>query len=324
MKTLDCKVGYLCNNHCLHCAISDMRRELKNRNKQTDLTTQEIFKILDENKKQYDNIVLTGGEITLRKDFLQILEKANQYELIQVQTNGRKINTDLARSIAIYRNKISFAVAIHGSNDKVHDAITQVKHSFNETVNGIKALRQNNLKVCMKVVVSALNYKQLPEIVQLANQLNVNRINFAYVHGCGDARINIKQLLVQYDKIRQYINTALDIAETYHILADLETFPFCTFDSKHWHKSCDLNLLTENTVCIPTNADQFEWDRQGRSKDKCKYDCCKKCMLRNICEGTWSEYPWSLDKPAIESDNIVLTPENAIVKINLLNLVTNK
>jgi MoaA/NifB/PqqE/SkfB family radical SAM enzyme len=72
-STADIKVGYLCNNHCLHCAIGDFKRELEENNVATDLTTQQVFQLLENQACTADNCVLTGGEITLRKDCAQLI-----------------------------------------------------------------------------------------------------------------------------------------------------------------------------------------------------------------------------------------------------------
>ena len=55
---------FSCNNNCIHCVISDKFSE-------KDLTLQEIKKIIDNYIKKYGTIqlTLTGGEITIRKDF---------------------------------------------------------------------------------------------------------------------------------------------------------------------------------------------------------------------------------------------------------------
>lgn len=77
MKSVaDIKVGYLCNNRCLHCAIGDMKRDLEQDGVSTDLTTEQVFQLLEQQSKDADGCVLTGGEITLRKDCAQLINKA--------------------------------------------------------------------------------------------------------------------------------------------------------------------------------------------------------------------------------------------------------
>lgn len=101
MKSVaDIKVGYLCNNRCLHCAIGDMKRDLEQDGVSTDLTTEQVFQLLEQQSKDADSCVLTGGEITLRKDCAQLINKAiSLYKSVQIQTNGRRITQQLIDSI---------------------------------------------------------------------------------------------------------------------------------------------------------------------------------------------------------------------------------
>ena len=84
----DLKVGFSCNNKCVHCVIEDKA-------KYRDLYTQEIFDII-KNEVKDEDITLTGGEPTIRNDFLDILKfiKNNTNSKIILQTNGRKFKDE--------------------------------------------------------------------------------------------------------------------------------------------------------------------------------------------------------------------------------------
>lgn len=298
MKILDLKVGYLCNNHCLHCAIDDYRQELINHKKQTELSTHEIFSLLEDNKFLYDSVVLTGGEISIRKDFIQIVRKALEcYSNIQIQTNARKITQEQACFLA--NPKIHLAVALHGSTSDIHDKITQVPHSFDQTIQALRYLSSYGANVCIKVVISRYNYQDLLNIVKLAYELNLYRINFAYVHGCGNARINYKDLFVSYDNIYNYLSRALDFCDQHNIFADLETFPFCKIPIKHFSKSADLALQDNFSDSIPTNEDKYNWDEVRQLEQKRKSQQCFHCVFDNVCEGIWQENAYDVLQPII-------------------------
>ena len=74
MLTYDLKVGYSCNNRCKHCVIEDSKDKLVSQNTTVDLSTDECLKQIEfafEKGAQY--IVLTGGEVTIRKDFKMLI-----------------------------------------------------------------------------------------------------------------------------------------------------------------------------------------------------------------------------------------------------------
>lgn len=120
MLTYDLKVGYACNNRCKHCVIADSKEKLEREKKGTDLTTQECMNQIDTQVKNgISHIVLTGGEITIRKDFIQLLKKCEQENLgITIQTNGRNLwKTEYLDEFKKI-NDIKFITALHGSKKK--------------------------------------------------------------------------------------------------------------------------------------------------------------------------------------------------------------
>ena len=94
MLTYDLKVGYACNNKCKHCVIDDSKDRLIDQKENINLTTEECFSQIDEMvAKGIGNIILTGGEVTIRKDFRELIDKCVKHGLaITIQTNGRNLN----------------------------------------------------------------------------------------------------------------------------------------------------------------------------------------------------------------------------------------
>lgn len=312
MKSVaDIKVGYLCNNRCLHCAIGDMKRDLEQDRVSTDLTTEQVFQLLEQQSKDADCCVLTGGEITLRKDCAQLINKAiSLYKSVQIQTNGRRITQQLIDSICDLK-KCNFAVAVHGSQP-IHDAITHVKNSYTQTVEGLKVLSRAHAETCLKFVLSRVNYKDIDHVVQLADQLDFRRINIAYVHGCGDARVNIDQLLVPYEEIQPYVTRALEKSEQYGIFTDLETFPLCKIDPRFYY--CSDDVYMGKTVCTPVHEDSYDWEYARKVQNKTKPEQCAKCFFRNVCEGHWSEYNLSEMQPMYTNRPPLSGPNEIIIK----------
>ena len=121
MLTYDLKVGYSCNNRCKHCVIDDSKDMLLNKAVSIDLTTNECMEQIDEMlKKRITSIVLTGGEVTIRKDFSELIKKCvDSNLLITVQTNGRKLNdVKIINAIKDVKN-IKFVIALHGKVQKL-------------------------------------------------------------------------------------------------------------------------------------------------------------------------------------------------------------
>jgi len=118
------ELTYGCNLHCLHC-YTDCYNQHDLIKKER--TTEEILHTLDE---LYELGVLwvcfTGGEIFMRKDFLQIYDHAKSKGfLITLFTNGTMFTEAIVDHL---KESPPFCIDIscHGATEETFDGITQV------------------------------------------------------------------------------------------------------------------------------------------------------------------------------------------------------
>lgn len=97
-------VTHRCNMDCVGCYS-----RISNRNLKKDLSLEKIIEILDElEKKEYTNIVISGGEPMLRKDIHRIIEEAKKRNMNTVMiTNG-----SVPVSSLVYENLDALAISI--------------------------------------------------------------------------------------------------------------------------------------------------------------------------------------------------------------------
>ena len=69
-RRLDLKLGFSCNNRCLFCVQGDKRARLEDR------STEALIAELTDARPQCDEVVLTGGEVTIRKDLPAVVRAA--------------------------------------------------------------------------------------------------------------------------------------------------------------------------------------------------------------------------------------------------------
>lgn len=290
MLTYDLKIGYSCNNRCKHCVIEDSRDKLVEQKTSVDLSTEDCFRQVDYAVGQgAEYIVLTGGEVTIRKDFSQLVDYCSQKGLnITIQTNGRRLHTpEVAQALATC-SKIRCVVALHGACSDTHDGITQVAGSFNETCKGIQHIAQHGILTILKVVISKKNRSELTGIVKLADELGVSYICFAFPHGQGGARKRFNEMIPTYSELRPDLDLLIGEAKTCHIQIEFEAIPFCMIPH-------DMQLVGElkyrfgNTLCTPVGEEPFDWG-EVRKSIKSKVPECGRCSMDSICEGVWTEY----------------------------------
>lgn len=290
MLTYDLKVGYSCNNRCKHCVIDDSKDKLIEQHCNVDLSTQECINQIDDALKEgIENIVLTGGEVTIRKDFPTLIEKCTSHSLdITIQTNGRKLSDERIIDAVKDVDKIRFLIALHGDNAETHDTITQVKGSFEETCQGIKKMSELGKLIVLKIVISKFNAKELPGIVKLADELGVKYICFAFPHGQGAARKNFEEVIPQYSFLKPILFELITEAKNRNVNIEFEAIPFCIIPYA-MQLVGELKYYDGDTICTQVKEETFQWS-EVRKSIKAKGEQCSNCDMSSFCEGPWQEY----------------------------------
>jgi len=159
------ELTYGCNLHCVHCYTDCYNRpELIRREMSYDRITQILDQLYDQGCLW---VCFTGGEILLRKDFLDIYAYAKQKGfLITLFTNATLVTEAIADYLKTHP-PFCIDISCHGATEKTFDQITQVKGSFQRFLKGIRLLLERELPVKLKTNVMTLNKHELAQIKAL-------------------------------------------------------------------------------------------------------------------------------------------------------------
>ncbi len=295
MKKADIKVGFLCNNNCFFC-VQGHKKIFGNK------TTREIKASIKEARKDCEIVVFTGGEPTIREDILELVSFAKnlKFKIIQIQSNGRMFAyKDFCQKI-VNAGANEFALALHGHKADLHNYLTQ-QNSFLQVVKGINNLKKMNQSVIMNTVIVKSNYRYLPEITKLLIGLNVDQIQFAFVHALGAAKDNFDKVIPRISLVIPFLVKSLKLGTRFNKKIMVEAIPPCFL--KDFQEHISENSMPEMKIFDLDNiVDNFKEARivEGKMKNT----KCKKCTLFSVCEGPWKEYPerfgWDEFKPVIK------------------------
>lgn len=293
-QLIDLKVGFSCNNKCIHCVVSDKYSE-------KDLLLAEIESLIENYIAQYGRIslTLTGGEITIRKDYCQLMHflknKKDQgdIEFIDIQTNGRLLSKDKVLECTIPVVDF-YLIALHGNTAEIHDSITLSKGSFAETTQGLHKLIQkvNNNTIAIQTVINRNNYKILKNIYRFAyDEFGIQEYNITFPHPLGVAfNTNVTPT---YLEVRDYVNDALRYCLELGINPYLEALPFCVFVDEL--RGYALQFYRKKQ--FQSGVIGFGGEKDGhidysivQNEGYSKYESCINCDFNNICLGVWKEY----------------------------------
>lgn len=310
--TLDIKVGYKCNNRCVHCVVEPARQELAINKEPLNLETNTIMSIIDKAKgKKIDTIVLTGGEITIRPDFEEIVRYAvNKGFKVDIQTNGRKLaKKELCDSLKNLPGLL-FIIALHADRADIHDSITREKGSFQETVQAIKNLRYMDMEIAAKIVLSNLNYHRLYNTFQFAKTLQVNEFCVTFPHADGFPKELFKQIVPRYSFISEQIDQIALSCEKNRFRCSFETIPYCVCPKSKafWIRNCDLISYIHNSNDFDTREEDRSTPERKTNILNGKINLCSCGGSKNkpYCDGTHramsddSLFDWEILRPEMK------------------------
>jgi radical SAM protein with 4Fe4S-binding SPASM domain len=192
---------YRCNERCVHCYLDH--------DDHGEMTTTEIKHLLDEMADAGVFILtLSGGEIFLRKDFFEILGHARDLMFcVKLKTNAVLIREKEAarlRDLGIE----SIQISIYSHRAEVHDAITLVPGSLKRSVDAIRFLKSQGLKVIIANVLMVQNMRDYQGVRALAAELGVECTLDPTVTPMMDGDRSVLGLNVNQESLRQVFRDA--------------------------------------------------------------------------------------------------------------------
>jgi radical SAM protein with 4Fe4S-binding SPASM domain len=157
-------VTYRCNERCEHCYLDH--------DDHGEMSTQEICGLLDQMAAAGTMfVVFSGGEVFMRRDFLDLVEHARRRLFnVKVKTNAAMIRTREAqrlRDLGVEQVQIS----VYSHRPEIHDAITKLPGSLKRTLDAIRFLRSQDLRVTVANVLMRSNYSDHKAVHALALEL---------------------------------------------------------------------------------------------------------------------------------------------------------
>jgi radical SAM protein with 4Fe4S-binding SPASM domain len=161
-----------CPLECVHCynnlPMSDGRA------RKAELTTAEICRVIDELAELGCLwLLLTGGEVLARPDFLEIYRRAvSRGILTTIFTNGTMITERVADALAAMP-PFSIEITVYGRTKATYEALTGIPGSFERCMRGIQLLLDRKLPLKLKTVAISINKHEVMAIRKFAEDLGV-------------------------------------------------------------------------------------------------------------------------------------------------------
>ena len=159
-------ITYRCNERCVHCYLDH--------DDHGEMTTAEIKRVLDE-LAEAGTFFLTfsGGEVLMRRDFFELLEYARRLLFnVRIKTNAVMIGQPEARRM-LELGVDQIQVSIYSHRPEIHDAITKLPGSLRRSVEAVRFLTGQGLRVVIANVLMTANIGDSAGVQALARKLGV-------------------------------------------------------------------------------------------------------------------------------------------------------
>ncbi len=185
-----------CNLKCKHCFTNAGTPD------QNELTSEELFKLIDQMKDAGSFFMaIGGGEPLLRNDLFEVIGYARDHFIaVSIVTNGLLINEEIARKFNTF-NLDTITVSLDGLEEN-HDYI-RGRGNFKKTIESLKTLRKycRTAKLAIRFTVNRRNINECEKMIRLAERLSLDFIRLTPMLLLGRVEKN-QDLLITQD---QYI-----------------------------------------------------------------------------------------------------------------------
>jgi radical SAM protein with 4Fe4S-binding SPASM domain len=156
-----------CNLDCGHCYLDIAHPP-------DEMSTADALRVVEElHRAGTLFLTLTGGEVFLRKDTLEIARHARRMGMaLRIFTNATRITRGLAAEIAEVA-PLAVEVSIYGTHASAHDGVAKRRSTLRRTLRGLVHLRRAGVRVGLKAPLMVPVLSELDELFALADRLRM-------------------------------------------------------------------------------------------------------------------------------------------------------
>jgi MoaA/NifB/PqqE/SkfB family radical SAM enzyme len=283
---VDVKLGWSCNNRCRFCVQGRKRERF------VDRGTAEALRLLDEARAAADEVVLTGGEVTLRADLPELVRHAAAlgFRVIQVQTNGRRLADEALCDALLAAGVTEVSPALHGPTAESHDWLTRAPGSFKETARGIVNVKRRGGRVVTNSVVTRSTAALLADLGRLLVRLGVDQYQLAFPHPLGSAAEHFDSVVPRFEIVAGDLRAGLEPGIRAGIPVMTEAVPLCILTESHRRYAAE-SIMPRTRIFDAEGVVLDDYSVYRVREGKAKGPPCAECARNAECEGPWREYP---------------------------------
>lgn len=283
MRWLELATGYACNAACIgcHACSADAGQQM---------TSAEVLQWLQGARRRgAQHLWLSGGEPTLRKDFLGTLRAAKQlgYQRIKVQTNGMLFAYEHFAERAVAAGMTEANLLLKSLDAQRHDALNRTQGGLRALHAGLSQLRATGIRLEGDVLLTADTIAELPELVDYYAGLGLRHFNLWLFSLADQGAEDLRALVPRLADAQAYILQARQSARQHGASLCSLASPHCTLPTAAWDLLFDAAGMDMLVVNPGGHAFKME---QSRLEAGAFHAVCQQCAVRAFCHGLRPDY----------------------------------
>lgn len=169
-----------CNLTCKHCYATSADSVFRD-----ELDTPAALQVIDDLAEAGVKVlILSGGEPLLRDDLFQLSAHARAHGMfVALSSNGTLIDENNIEQVSA-ADFDYVGISIDGLQD-THDSFRQLKGSFARSLKAMRLCRERGIRVGMRTTLTRDNHQQLPELLALMRDLDVQKFYLSHLNYSG-------------------------------------------------------------------------------------------------------------------------------------------
>jgi MoaA/NifB/PqqE/SkfB family radical SAM enzyme len=313
----------------MRCHFCYYQNDVRARRRDRDLTTDQCKRLMDYHRRcGMDVLELTGGEPTIRKDLLELIDYARRtarFRAVSIITNGVRL-ADAAFAQEVARAGVSdFLFSLQGSTEAVHDKVTGLPGSFRRLLKAIENLLSAGAKVRCNSVITGENLPDVRDRAALLGHLGVPVVNFILFNPIEQADQADEKNFLRYTEAARPLRDVIQRHGPALRKLTIRYMPFCVmpdclehlqnvhqvhYDHDEWNYyqrakvrerrwkwlagvAYGMAVLPGKSVWRRRGSEQYRHaailEADSRLK-KLRPPACRRCRFGFICGGVWRQY----------------------------------
>jgi radical SAM protein len=244
-----------CDLACVHCRASAQ----PNRNP-AELSTEQGYRLLDEIRSFGEPLmVFTGGDPLKRPDLFDLIRYAVK---IGLRTNVTPSATPLLTAEAIDGFKAAgvtrMAMSLDGPDAPSHDDFRGVPGTFDRVMFSLRHAKKIGLDTQLQTTVTRRNMDRLPEIAEIAKEVNTKMWSLFFLIVTGRAESHDDLDAAEYEQVFEFM----------YDLSKKAPFGIKTTEAMHYRRYVAQRMKAEGRSAEAESARAVAWRTAGVSDGK--------------------------------------------------------